>query len=147
MAVVNLYIAQPKHLSQLPVRDGNIIFLENSNKVCLDYHDKRYDYETIKTFQTDSEREIFVPDLSGYYFVVETGCLWYYNNGWSRITCPPEDVVTFVDIDLPTVGRSETLYVSKKKQVISIWDTDKNEYLAVSDYTKSVTEDDIANLF
>lgn len=148
MAIVNLYITKPKYLSQIPVQDGNIIFLEQSGQVCLDYNNDRYTYETIHTFQKDVERIAYTAVLPGYYFVVETGCLWYFDSTtWTRITQAPEDVISFVEIDLPETGKSEVLYVSKKKQNISVWDVDNNEYLTVSDYTKTVTAEDIANLF
>ena len=148
MAIVNLFVTKPKYLSQIPVRDGNIVFVEESNQVCLDYNNERYTYETIHTFQTEQERAAYKPTLPGYYFVADEGCLWYYDaSKWTRITKTPEDIITFVEMEFPATGKTEVLYVSKKYQNISLWDEAKQDYLSVANHTKMVTEEDIANLF
>lgn len=148
MAIVNLFVTKPKYLSQIPVRDGNIVFVEQSNQVCLDFHNERYTYETIHTFHNEAERIVYRPFLSGYYFVIETGCLWYFDKTkWTRITKTPEDIITFVEVDMPATGKSEVLYVSKKNQNIMVWDKDKEEYSTVSNYTKTIDTNDITNLF
>lgn len=148
MAAINLFITKPEYLSQIPVRDGNIIFIEQSGQVCLDYHEERYAYETICTYQKDAERVSDKTKLPGYYFVTETNCFWYFDSiNWTRITQTPENVISFVETDLPSQGETEILYISKKEQKICIWDKDDSSYLTVANCAKTISEEEISSLF
>lgn len=117
MAVINLYVTKPKYLSQIPVRDGNLIFAEQSNTVCFDFNGTRYPYKTIHTFETEAERAAYTAYLDGYYFVKETNMLWSYSNfSWKKL-CPDnlEPLVFGSSIDdFPKVGNKTSLYIADK---------------------------------
>ena len=86
--------------------------------------------------------------LDGYYFVIGSGCLWFYKNGWEQITEKPEEVV-HIGVELPQLGQAKegVLYVNKADKEISVFDSDLNNYVAVSNYTHEVTDEDIDKLF
>ena len=148
MAAVTLYTTKPKFVSQIPVKNGNLIFVEDTGKICFDFNDKRNEYNTLFTFKNEQARQDYPAIVEGYYFVKGSGCLWYFDpsNGWRRITKRPEDVVNFTD-ELPKEGKKGTLYVNQVTQVVYSWDENNKKYIAVSNFTKTILEEDIDNLF
>jgi hypothetical protein len=54
---------------------------------------------------------------------------------------------TFVGTELPEYGQANKIYVDKGKKVISIWDEETDQYVAIAGYTNEVTDEDIMNLF
>lgn len=68
-AKAKLYYTTPEYINTLPIKNGNIIFVPAMNKVCLDMADQRFEYETIKTFQTDEERADVPFPNEGFYYV------------------------------------------------------------------------------
>ena len=74
-AKAKLYYTSSKYLDSLPVKNGNIIFVPDSNRVCLDMREQRFEYKVIKELDTDEERrEIPFPN-EGFYFVKETNII------------------------------------------------------------------------
>ena len=74
-AKAKLYYTKQKYLDSLPIANGNIIFVPDSNKVCLDMSSERFEYQVVKTFETDQERaETPFPNV-GFYYVEETNIL------------------------------------------------------------------------
>ena len=92
------------------------------------------------------ERTSLDSPLSGYYFVINTGILWFYKDEWIQITEQPKEVI-FIGVELPELGQAEKLYVDTDDREISVWIEDAKKYITVSNYTAEVTDDDIDNLF
>lgn len=133
-------------LSDLVIKDGQLIFVQDKHKIALDYNGKRVFYNQIVELETESTRtSILAPVTGQYYFVIETAVLWIYQNKWIRITTPPEEIV-FIGTEMPELGRSTTLYINKTGG-ISIWDDETNEYIVIANKTKSISELDIDALF
>ena len=134
-------------LSDLSIKNGNLIFVQDKHRVALDFNDKRVFYNQIEELGTEAERQSILAPVSGlYYFVIDTAVLWTYQGGWIQITTPPEDVV-FIGTDMPELGRKKTLYVNKTEREIMVWDDETNAYVVVSDQTKSISESEIDSLF
>ena len=79
-AKAKLFFTKEQYLSTLPVKDGQIIFVSDSNKVCLDMSKTRHTYQTIIEFETEEERISLKAPAKGFYFVQETGMIWRYSN-------------------------------------------------------------------
>ena len=76
-------------LSELPIVDGQLIFVKDTHSILLDNDSKRIKYEQIIILQEDTERtSILAPITNIFYFVEETNCLWKYKDGWVLIYSP-----------------------------------------------------------
>lgn len=134
-------------LPDLVIKNGQLIFVQDKQKIALDFNDKRVFYNQIIILQTDQERQTILAPISDlFYFVIDTAVLWTYSNGWIQITLSPQDVV-FIGTTLPELGSNRTVYVNKEDKNISVWDEDTSSYVVVSDTTSSVEENDILSLF
>ena len=135
---------------ELPIKDGQLIFVQDMGRVAFDFKGNRVFYNQITQLATEKERAALANPLNGYYFVLETACLWSYENKWIQITTPPEERI-FIGAELPEVGQAkeDNLYVDTTNKEISIWDETTNEYVVVADKTDvdTVTIEDIDALF
>ena len=134
-------------IPDLTIKNGQLIFVQDSQKIALDFNDKRVFYNDITIFQTDTERtSLLAPVSERFYFVIGTAVLWFYKDKWVQVTTAPQDVV-FIGTTLPELGSEKTLYVNKTENNISVWDTEMQDYIVVSDTTESIGNDDILSLF
>ena len=136
-----------KKLPDLPIQDGQIIFVKDKKKVALDLNGKRTFYNEIVTFDTAQERQDLLAPINGcFYFVINTAVLWFYQDKWVQITTTPEEVV-FFGTEVPELGKGNVLYVNKSKQNISVWDEDSSSYVIVGEATGFIANEDIDKLF
>lgn len=134
-------------LSDLSIKNGQLIFIQDSQKIALDFNDKRVFYNQVVILQKESDREaILAPINELFYFVVDTAVLWMYHNEWVQITSQPENIV-FIGTTLPELGSAKTLYVNKEEQNISIWDSESSEYIVVGNTYSPISNNDILSLF
>ena len=104
-------------LSDLEIRNGQLIFVRDKHKLAFDFDDKRVIYKEIIDLATEASRTSLLAPVSGcYYFVVETETLWTYRDGeWIRVgtdggyytpEVSSEGVLTWTSTksDMPTVG-------------------------------------------
>lgn len=117
MAKMKLIYTTLEKLNDLPIEDGQIIYIPDSNAICLDLKGERYTYHTLQTFETEEERIDTIGVNRGFYFVEETNIMWQYiGNQWKRIT--PENLTPVVYIDniehFPSQGEENVLYYTDK---------------------------------
>lgn len=133
-------------LSDLAIKNGQLVFVQDKHRIALDFNDKRVFYNQIEEISTEAERASMLAPVNGiYYFVIDSAVLWTYQNKWIQITTPPEDVV-FIGVELPVMGSNKTLYVDITGG-ISIWDDVAQEYTVVADKCGSISAADITALF
>lgn len=146
--IMSLVATNSPRIRELPIKDGQLIFIQDMGRIAFDYKGKRVFYNQIVELETEAERIMLDNPLDGYYFVIDSGCLWFYKDGWDQITGRPENVL-FIDVELPQLGQAKEgmLYVNKAEREIAIFDGVANEYIVVSDYTHEVTAEDIESLF
>ena len=134
-------------LSDFLIKDGQLIFIQDSETIAFDWRGKRKYYNQIEELETDYDREnLLEPVNRKYYFVIGTGVLWRYFNGWTQITSKPEEVVC-IGIELPELGKENVLYVQKEEREILVWDEEKGEYIPVANYTGTMSTNDVSALF
>lgn len=141
-------------VKDLVIKNGQLIFVQDKGRIAFDFKDKRVFYNQITELDTEYDRSSLSTPANGYYFVIETAVLWFYQDEWIQITTQPEDIV-FIGVELPELGQSKTLYVDKTNKEISVWDDTASEYVVVADKSEpieipeidSVTIDDIDSLF
>ena len=136
-------------VKDLVIKNGQLIFVRDKGRIAFDFKDKRVFYNQITELDTEYDRTSLSTPVNGYYFIIETAVLWFYQNEWIQITTPPEDIV-FIGVELPELGQSKTLYVDKTNKEISVWDETNSEYVVVadkSDTVGSISNDDIDALF
>lgn len=140
-------------VKDLVIKNGQMVFVRDKGRIAFDFKGKRTFYNQITELETEYERSSLSDPSDGYYFVIDTAVLWFYNGEWTQITTPPEDIV-FIGVELPELGQAKagTLYVNKAEKEISVWDEESNSYIVVADVSendeiKSVTTDDINALF
>lgn len=134
-------------LGEFLINDGQLIFIRDIETIAFDWRGERQYYNQIVELETDYEREnLSKPVNRKYYFVVNTGVLWRYFNGWTQITSKPDEVVC-IGIELPQLGKEGTIYVDTEDREISVWDKEKNEYITVSNYTGTMSVDEVLALF
>ena len=88
-------------LPDLSIKNGQLIFVKDSQKIALDIDDKRTFYNQTVVLQTETERTSLLAPITGlFYFVIETAILWtYQTEGWIQITTPPASVEQTAPID------------------------------------------------
>lgn len=101
-------------LSDLEVKDGQLIFVQDKNTIALDFGGKRRFYKQIEELSTeDSRASLLAPVTGQYYFVVETGVMWTYQNGWVQITTTPSDVKNYADSVASTAASDAQAYADE----------------------------------
>lgn len=134
-------------LSDLPIKNGQLIFVQDSQKIALDFNGKRVFYNQIVILKTEQERQELLAPVEGlFYFVLGTAVLWTYSTDWIQVTNSPEEIL-FVGTTLPELGSEKTIYVNKANKNISIWDKETNTYIIVGESYGSISNRDIDVLF
>lgn len=146
--IMQLVATNSPRIRELPIKDGQLIFVQDLGRIAFDFKGKRVFYNQIIELETEAERLTLDEPLNGYYFVIGSGCLWSYKDGWTQITEKPEEVI-HIDVELPQLGQAKegVLYVNKADKEIAVFDSASNDYVIVSDYTDEVTNEDIEKLF
>ena len=145
-SVMSLVATTSSRIRDLVIKDGQLIFIQDLGRIAFDFKGKRVFYNQIVELNTEGERQALESPLAGYYFVVDSACLWFYQDGWFQITEKPEEIV-FIGVELPELGQNNKLYVDTDDREISVWDEENNQYIVVSNYTQEVTNEDIEDLF
>lgn len=147
-SVLSLVATTSSKIRDLVIKDGQLIFIQDLGRIAFDFKGSRVFYNQIVELDTEAERLTLDSPLSGYYFVIDSACLWFYQDGWTQITEKPQEVIC-IDVELPELGQAKEgmLYVNKAEREIAVFDSASNEYIIVSDYTNEVTVDDIERLF
>lgn len=135
-------------LSELTIKNGQLIFVQDKHRIALDYGDKRVFYNQIIELETEQARKSLLAPVTGsYYFVIDTAVFWsYQKSGWIQITTPPQEIV-FIGTELPELGSAKTLYVDKVNKEISIWDEVTSQYVVVANNTVEMTVEDVDAIF
>lgn len=145
-SVLSLVATTSSRIRDLIIKDGQLIFIQDLGRIAFDFKGKRVFYNQIVELNTERERQELESPLAGYYFIIDSACLWFYQDGWIQITEKPEEVV-FIGVELPELGQVNKLYVDTDDREISVWNEDSNKYITVANYTQEVTNEDIENLF
>lgn len=144
--VLSLVATTSSKVKDLVIKDGQLIFIQDLGRIACDFNGKRVFYNQIVELNTEVERQSLESPLSGYYFVIDSACLWFYQDGWIQITEKPEEVI-FIGVELPELGQTNKLYVDTDDREISVWDEETNKYVVVSNFTEEATNEDIEDLF
>ncbi len=93
-AVLSAIATVNSKLSDLPLEDGQLIFVQDKQMVALDFGGKRKFYTQIEELATEDARTSLLAPVTGrYYYVMDPPVLWRYEvNGWVQITTPPDDI-------------------------------------------------------
>lgn len=147
-SVLSLIATKSSKIKDLVIKNGQLIFIQDLGRIAFDFNNTRVFYNQITELNTEAERLALDSPLDGYYFVIDTAVLWFYQNGWLQITEKPEEVIS-IGVDLPELGQAKEnmLYINKAEREIAIFDSASNDYIIVSDYTNEVTDADIEDLF
>jgi hypothetical protein len=152
-SVLKLIATTSSKIRDLVIEDGNLVFLYDIGRIALDYKGKRTFYNQIVELDREVDRLALDSPLSGYYFVISTGCLWHYEEDkdeWTPITGAPSEVVFVGDETLfPELGSANKIYVNTTEgaENISVWSEELGAYVVVADKTQEISEDDILSLF
>lgn len=145
--VMSLVATSSSKIRDLVIKDGQLIFIQDLGRIAFDFKGKRVFYNQIVELDTEAERlALESPPLSGYYFVIDSACLWFYKDEWIQITEKPQEIV-FIGVELPTLGQQGKLYVDTDDREISVWDEETDKYIKVSNFTEEASASDIENLF
>lgn len=143
--VLSVCATTGSRLSDLVIKDGQLIFVQDKHRIAFDFKGKRVFYNQIEEIATEEEREGIDPEEGVFYFVVNTAVLWTYRGKWIQLTTPPQDVI-FIGVELPELGSANILYVNKSGY-ISVWDENSKDYITVANKSDSISESDIVALF
>lgn len=147
-SVLKLIATTSSKIRSLTIENGQLIFLQDLGRIAFDFNGKRVFYNQIVELDTEAERLTLDSPLSGYYFVIDSGCLWHYQNEWTQITEKPQEVV-FIGVELPELGSANKLYADTTSgaENISVWSEELGCYVVVADKTQEVSDNDILSLF
>lgn len=146
--ILSVCATKGSRLSDLPIQNGQLIFVQDKHRIALDYNDKRVFYNQIIELDTEQARQSLLAPVTGsYYFVISTAVFWsYQESGWVQITKPPQEIV-FIGAELPELGSEKTLYIDTTRKEISVWDENTSQYIVVADNAGEITPDDIEEMF
>ena len=144
--ILSLIATSSSRIRDLTIKNGQLIFVQDLGRIAFDFNGQRVFYNQIVELETEVERSTLDNPLDGYYFVISTGCLWFYKDGWTQITEKPQSVL-WIDVELPQLGQQGKLYVDTDDREISVWNEETDTYITVSNYTAEVTDADIESLF
>lgn len=145
--ILSVVATTASRLPDLSIKNGQLIFVKDSQKIALDLNDKRYFYNQIVVLQTDSERQSLFAPISGlFYFVIDTAVLWHYEQSWIQITTSPNEII-YIGVSFPELGSANALYVDTALNNVSVWDDDTKKYQIVADKAEAISNDDILKLF
>ena len=101
-------------LNLLPISNGQLIFVRDSRKICLDYQDARVEYGQIIVLTDENHRLSIAQPFNTFYFVLDTRVLWRCEEGeWIPLTTSAKESVIFVgDGELPEKGVAGVLYAT-----------------------------------
>lgn len=145
-SVVSVVATRASRIKDLAIKNGQLVFIQDNGKIAFDFNGNRVFYNQIEELNTEQDRIALASPSCGYYFVIDTAVLWYYDNRWIQITTPPKEIL-FFGVDVPSLGSANTLYVDSVNKKISVWDEEANKYVVVADKTETIDEDDISSLF
>lgn len=145
-SVLKLVATTSSKIQDLVIESGQLVFLYDIGRIAFDYKGTRVFYNQIVELETEAERQALDNPLSGYYFVIDKACLWFYKDKWIQITEKPQEIV-FIGVELPQLGQANKIYVDTDDREISVWDEATGKYIVVSNYTQEASYDDIENLF
>lgn len=144
--IMSLVATSSSRVRELVIKDGQLIFIQDLGRIAFDFKGKRVFYNQIVELETEDDRLALESPLDGYYFVINSACLWFYKDGWIQITERPKDII-FIDVELPQLGQEGKLYIDVDDGEISVWDEESGKYVLVSNYTEEISNEDVENLF
>lgn len=147
-SVMSLVATSSSRIRDLIIKDGQLIFIQDLGRIAFDFKGKRVFYNQIVEIESEADRLALEQPLDGYYFVIDSACLYYYKSGWIQITEKPKEIV-FVGIELPQLGQANKIYANTTEgaENISVWSEELQSYVVVADKTQEISEDDILSLF
>lgn len=146
--ILSVCATKGSRLSDLPIQNGQLIFVQDKHRIALDFNDKRVFYNQIIEIDTEQARQSLIAPITGsYYFVISTAVFWsYQESGWVQITTPPQEIV-FIGAEFPELGSEKTLYIDTTRKEISIWDKSTSQYIVVADKAGEIAPEDIEAMF
>lgn len=132
-------------LSDIPVINGQLIFVKNRNIITLDMNSSRTFYRGINTIDSESELKSYERD-SEFVFVKESHNLYVYlDNNWIQLV--DRDNAKLIKGERPLIGDAKGLYVDSSSQNISVWDEAKQKYVIVGEVIHPISLNTIDALF
>ena len=146
--IISVIATTGSKVKDLVIKDGQLIFIPDKQRIALDFNGKRVFYNQIIILNSESDRQLILAPVEGlFYFVIETAILWTYNNSqWVQITTPAENII-YINDTPPQSGKESQLFFNTSEKNISVWDKESESYDVIADKTESITESDINNLF
>lgn len=148
--VMSLVVTTSDKVSDLVIKDGQLVFVRDIGRIALDFKKKRKFYNQIEELDTELARKNLEHPINGvYYFVVDKAVLWTYcNNEWKQITTPPDEIV-FIGTEFPELGKEQTIYtnITDGNEHIAVWNEEAGEYHIVANRSYTMTREDVVALF
>ena len=146
--MMSIIATTSERISDLVIKDGQLIFIYDMGRIALDYKGKRTFYNQVIELETEQDRLSIEPNNGKYYFVIETGIFWRYFNEWKPLTSNSEDTI-FIGNELPALGKKGVLYAdtTEEAECITVWDEEKQCYKVVADKTQTIDPEFIQGLF
>jgi hypothetical protein len=134
-AIVKVFSTTNSKLAQLPVSDGNLIFVKDTKSIYLDLNGNRLSYTEITVLPLETDRTSILAPVEGFYYVEETDILWRYKEGWKQITPNNVSPLFFGDYeDFPPTGKENVLYISD--EATYKWDSLTSTYICIANKTE-----------
>lgn len=133
-------------IRDLVIKNNQLIFIQDLKRIAFDFNNTRVFYNQITELDSEADRMALESPLRGYYFVIGSAVLWFYNGEWVQITEKPQEVL-FIGVELPELGQEGKLYIDTDDKEISVWDEETDAYIVVADKTQEVSDADIESLF
>ena len=78
--VMSLIATTSSRVKDLTIKNGQLIFIQDLGRIAFDFKNKRVFYNQIVELNTEGDRVTLDNPISGYYFVIDTATLWFYQD-------------------------------------------------------------------
>lgn len=132
MANLSLFEVTQSQLSQVAVKDGQLIVCTDTGNFYRDLSDRRI----ILGSSIEKVNALPLAPLSNkVYLLLSDQSLWYYENDWIQLSNNRVVVTASTYASLPSVGQEACVYVVKNQNKTYRWDDTDNRYYCIgSDY-------------
>ena len=145
--IIKVIATTGKKVADLSIKDGQMLFIQDKQRIALDFNGQRVFYNDINVLKTEEERLNLAAPIEGcFYFVIETAVMWYFDTDWVTSTSSPQEVL-FIGTSLPDLGIKSKLYVDTTNKNISIWSPERNEYEVIAEKIEPISDEEINKFF
>lgn len=130
--ILKLYTTTNKELNKIPIKNNQLIYVNDQKRFYIDRNGLRLDYSVIAILKNEKDRKNLSFPMNGFYFVEDTLKMWrYFQEKWMEITPKNNNTFFFGNYNsFPISGDSSVFYCTE--DAFYKWNNLKKKYEIIS---------------